>query len=307
VATQVENGKAFEFAVAQTLSHRLSIPVVASEAQRTALSCFEERISASLRARFKRGASLAASHILEKESARLPELALTQIELAADSRGQSGDVRDVVVTGRNGSFGISCKTNHDAFKHSRLSGTIDFVKDWGIDPQGCSGDYWDAVSQIFVELRKIRKDSGATALWRDLSSVPERFYWPVLNAFQAELSRLTMTGSPDSGIKTRNLVRYIIGNQDFYKVVVRPEQVEIQGFNPNGSLSVHNTKLPDHVVGIDTLNGGQYSKTVRFNNGFTFNFRIHSASSRVEPSLKFDVRAVALPPKEIYTNHISLL
>jgi hypothetical protein len=82
-------------------------------------------------------------------------------------------------------------------------------------------------------------------------------------------------------------------------------QVEIQAFNFRNTLSVQKSKFPTKIVRIDNLNGGQYSKTVRFNEGFTINFRIHSASSRVEPSLKFDIRAISLPPRTIYTHYIS--
>jgi hypothetical protein len=135
--------------------------------------------------------------------------------------------------------------------------------------------------------------------------VPDRFYWKVLDAFEAELLRLTAPGAPRAAEITKSLISYIIGNHDFYKVISRPDQVEIQGFNLNGTLAVAKTRYPEHVIQIDRLNGGQYSKTVRFNRGFTFNFRIHSASSRVEPSLKFAVSAISLPPAEIYTNHIS--
>jgi len=42
------------------------------------------------------------------------------------------------------------------------------------------------------------------------------------------------------------------------------------------------------------------SKTVTFNRGYSINFRIHSASSKVESSLKFDVNAIGLPVNEIY-------
>ena len=100
----------------------------------------------------------------------------------------------------------------------------------------------------------------------------------------------------------------LVGQQDFYKVIDRSKHgvVEIMAFNFNDDLSVTRTRFPDYVIGVDRLNGGQYSKTVRLSRGFTFNFRIHSASSRVEPSLKFDITAVSLPPAEVYQNHIRL-
>ena len=303
-ASQVDNGKAFEYAIAQALCKELDVPIIESpEFQKTKRSF--ELVTPKLQERFPRAASLAVRHIVDKESKNIASKVPTGVWVASDSLGQKGDVRDVVIKCKDAEFGISCKTNHDDFKHSRLSATANFVKKWGLDTAGCSPEYWNAVSPLFAELKQIRKDSDSTALWSDQEDVPERFYWQVLDAFEAELLRLTAPGAPRASEVTKSLITYIIGNHDFYKVISRPEQVEIQGFNLNGTLSVSKTRYPEHVIGIDRLNGGRYSKTVRFNRGFTFNFRIHSASSRVEPSLKFAVSAISLPPSEIYTNHIT--
>lgn len=103
---------------------------------------------------------------------------------------------------------------------------------------------------------------------------------------------------------TREDVSYLIGNNDFCKVTASTGQVEIQAFNFKGALAVPKSKYPARIVGIDNLNGGQYSKTIRFSEGYTINFRIHSASSRIEPSLKFDVRAIGFPSRAIYTHHV---
>ncbi len=303
-STQVDNGKAFEYAIALALAKDLDVPIIDSPEFQNTKSSYE-KVTAKLQERFPKAASLAIQHILEKESRNIATKHPLGIWVASDSIGQKGDVRDVVVKCQDSEIGISCKTNHDDFKHSRLSGTANFVKKWGLDPEGCSPAYWDAVKPLFAELKQIRKDSEAKALWSDQESVPERFYWKVLDAFEAEILRLTAPGAPRAAEVTKSLISYIIGNHDFYKVISRQDQVEIQGFNLNGTLAVSKTRYPEHVIGIDRLNGGQYSKTVRFNRGFTFNFRIHSASSRVEPSLKFAVSAISLPPTEIYTNHIS--
>lgn len=301
--SQVDNGKAFEYAVAKALATALDVPIIESQEFQRSKSSYEKVIR-KLQERFPVAASLAVQHIIEKESATLVSRQPQGIWIASDSLGQKGDVRDVIVKCSNSEIGISCKTNHDDFKHSRLSGTANFVKKWGLDPEGCSQDYWDSVKPLFAELKEIRRSSGAKALWSDQKDVPNRFYWKVLDAFEAELLRLTAPDSPRASEVTKNLISYIIGNHDFYKVISRPDQVEIQGFNLVGTLAVSKTRYPEHVIGIDRLDGGQYSKTVRFNRGFTFNFRIHSASSRVEPSLKFAVSAISLPPSEIYTNHI---
>ncbi len=301
-STQVENGKAFEFAVAKSLLELLNVPILASPSSKTAQESYE-KVDEVLRLRFDDASKKAASHIFEKEEILRNEA--TSIWLASDSLGQAGDVRDVIVNCGDKKIGFSCKTNHAAFKHSRLSGKVDFIRSWGINEAGCSNDYWGQVKPVFEELTKIRKESAATALWKIQPDVANRFYWPILDAFESEINRLSKDPSTQAETASK-LVSYIVGFQDFYKIVVRKDVVEIQAFNLGGTLSVTKTRLPNQIIGIDRLNGGQYSKTIRLNRGFTFNFRIHSASSHVESSLKFDVTAISLPPSEIYTNHIML-
>lgn len=53
-------------------------------------------------------------------------------------------------------------------------------------------------------------------------------------------------------------------------------------------------------------NGGQYSKTIVFNRGYSINFRIHNSESKVTPSLKFDITAIGLPANEIYQQTFDL-
>jgi len=305
--TQVENGKAFEFAIASAFSAQLDAPIKAGRELELSRRCFE-KIEPEKQKRFHRSAVAAVAHILQLEDAQFRPRPRVQIRFNNDREGQSGDVRDVLVEHSNNELGVSCKTNHDAFKHSRLSGKIDFVKKWGLSTEGCSEAFWRRIRPIFEELAEIRSQSDATARWSDLNRVPERFYWPVLDAFERELIRLTGQGADSAPQVTRNLVAYLVGNRDFYKVIDRSKNdvVELLAFNFNETLSVGKTRFPEHVIGVDRLNGGQFSKTVRLSRGFTFNFRIHSASSRVEPSLKFDITAVSLPPTDVYTNHIKL-
>jgi len=100
-----------------------------------------------------------------------------------------------------------------------------------------------------------------------------------------------------------DFIKYIVGNRDFYKVISTKIKVIIQAFNLNGTLNTTKQPLPDTIDFIKYKNTNQYSKTIGFNQGWIFNFRIHNASSRVEASLKFDVNALALSYKH-YTHHI---
>jgi hypothetical protein len=305
MATQTENGKAFEWAIAIEIHKQTGFQIVIGTATETAKRSFNA-ISLEKRTHFQRAAQESVKHILEKEAVKLLENQNYKICMVNDFAGQSGDVRDVLIVGDRFQFGISCKTNHDALKHSRLSGDIDFIKKWGLSESGCSQNYWEKAGILFNKLKIIKQESNSQKLWSELEDVPKNYYWPILDAFANELMLLEASAEINQGDFCKNMMNYLIGNQDFYKVIATSKQVEIQAFNFKNTLSIQKSKYPNKIVGIDNLNGGQYSKTVRFSEGYTINFRIHSASSRVEPSLKFDVRAIALPPRTIYTHFIEL-
>ena len=295
MASQVINGKAFEWAVGNEIVESYNFQLKDDEIAKHNKQCFfHNQITQAKRDNFLKSASKAVKHILEKEKL---SKSTGIVSFLADSRGQEGDVRDIVITTSDKELGISCKTNHDAFKHSRLSQKNDFVKRWGLHPDGCSQQYFDAIFPIFEELKEIKKESAGKVKWADLDDVPKRFYWPLLNAFSHEIERVS---SPEM---CRNFIKYIVGHFDFYKVISTNKKVLIQAFNINQTLNTTSQPLPTQIDFIKNKNTTQYSKTISFDKGWVFNFRIHNASSRVEASLKFDVTALALSYKH-YTHHI---
>jgi hypothetical protein len=131
--------------------------------------------------------------------------------------------------------------------------------------------------------------------WTDLDNYQERFYIPVLAAWKTELLRVAGGDDTASRLAATALCRYIIGKIDFWKVISRQDQVRLYAFNTEDSLGTNKTVLPNRILGIDSYDGSQYSMTVRMNEGYQFNFRIHNASSKIEASLKFDVQSEGLP------------
>ncbi len=137
MAKQVANGKGFEWAVASRLSSRLEIPISTDQASRTAKDSYET-LPVSKRELFDNHAERAVDYLLLLESDAIAHSFPELVWIATDNVGKLSDVRDVLVGQRRpGStkakalFGISCKTNHAAYKHSRLSGTLDWVREWG--------------------------------------------------------------------------------------------------------------------------------------------------------------------------------
>ena len=234
-----------------------------------------------------------------------PEPNELEIRLSSDASGQKGDVRDVVISDSTRSLGISCKNNHRAFKHSRLSASIDFVKKWNLNQAGASESYWTEVLPIFQELRKMKILSNGTASWNELPSKLSTVYSPILSAFENEISRLVAASEGDETVLTRNFIDYVVGKQDFYKFILTSENIEIIGFNFHNSLVVANSKYPTSIFNISRDTDHPSTTILRFKEGHTFSFRIHSASTKIEPSLKFDIQALALPSHQVYSNHIN--
>lgn len=256
-------------------------------------------------------ANTAVKHIVEIEP-RLEnptsEKDVLTLQIVPDSEGIRGDVRDVLFirSTQNWVTGISAKNNHKAVKHSRLSDTIDFGKEWF--QLNCSEIYFNSVIPIFSELRLIR---DSNELWRNLKDKHKRFYIPILEAFKTEMLRLDKANPT---LVPANLLKYLIGNKDFYKVIKRPNKTDIYGFHLYGTLNkpadkvkpkfkVNRVKLPTRIIELSFKPNSTDTLFLTCDEGWQISFRIHNASSRVEPSLKFDINLVG-QPQTLYSHHI---
>lgn len=305
MASQVGNGKSFEWAIARVLADSLEVPITEDNSALTAKVKFQEA-PAPLKRRHMIAASVAIEHILTKEGHRIARGVPQSIRIASDRAGQLGDVRDVVVQGTGDLLGISCKNNHRAFKHSRLSSTIDFIGKWGLSESGASETYQREIAPIFDRLQQLRDQSQGTMEWKNLSNKQNEIYAPILSAFEKELQRVTALHSNVETQMCRAFINYIVGNNDFYKVICRKGMVEILGFNFHGTLNVKRSRYPTQIHSVERDTKKKSTSVVRFQEGHTFAFRVHNAATLIEPSLKFDIQALSLPSSEIYTNHLSL-
>ena len=224
------------------------------------------------------------------------------LSIQEDARGIAGDVRDVLCIRRQNKWeiGLSCKHNHFAVKHSRLSYTIDFGDKWFAKP--CSSMYFDEIEPLFAELKAL-KEKGS--LWKQLDHKESRFYTPLLNAFISELKRLDALYPSEI---PPALITYLLGRNDFYKVIAKDSNktTELQAFNISGSLNksagsikplsrVQQIKLPNKIFDISYKQNSNNTIIITCDQGWAVSLRIHSAKSTVEPSLKFDVNLVGTP------------
>lgn len=307
MATQTEKGKAFEYAclnaIYTTLKDNQDIVIEKSGALSNAKR-FYEGIDNSETDKMDL-AALAATRVISRIE---PQLANTQnnsplfLSIQEDACGIAGDVRDIIcIRQQNGwEIGLSCKHNHFAVKHSRLSYTIDFGDKWLGKP--CSKKYFFDIEPLFAELLELKKRKK---LWRDLDQKDKRFYIPLLTAFIEELQRLDELYPSEI---PPALIAYLLGRNDFYKVIQKDSNrtTEIQAYNLFGTLNravgyikplskLPQIKLPSKIFDISFKDKSSNTVVITCDHGWAVSLRIHNASSKVEPSLKFDVNLVGTP------------
>lgn len=151
---QTNNGKAFEYACVMSLYNRLckdqEVSIEDTPQFRTAKNFFNS-MSEKMKLDLTAAANAATRVIirlepqLEYPSTNIP----LYLSLQTDAQGIKGDVRDVLCIRRQNQWiiGLSCKHNHHAVKHSRLSDTIDFGAEWFNIP--CSKQYFPRSFRFF--------------------------------------------------------------------------------------------------------------------------------------------------------------
>lgn len=312
-------GKAFEYSILKEFKEKLNtitnVEVVQNNALEIAKNCFNE-FEKQAQGRYLLTASFAVNFLMDIEprlSNDLGKKDILQLEILNDYQGQLGDVRDVLIIRvlQKWEIGISAKNNHKAVKHSRLSNDIDFGEKWlGVK---CSQTYFDEVGLVFTPLKEIKIKSQSTQKWHTLKSKEDDVYVPILKAFKKELQRIYQANP--KGIAS-HLIEYLVGNKDFYKVIKSKNTLEIQAYNLYGTLNIPfqniepkfktpQINLPDKIVNIAFKENSKTTLIVEFNNDWKLSFRIHNASSRIEPSLKFDINLLKTP-NSLFVNKLSL-
>lgn len=285
--SQNDMGRAFEFGLARAMSIKLKAGLISDSSMKVANESYIHTAQDEKNRIIK--SSQAACDFLHKQDNDLTGNDFT-VRIQSDQMGQAGDVRDVIITNKNThkEIGISAKNRHFAVKHSRLSPHIDFGYEWfGLK---CSTNYFSTIVPIFQDLQQRRENQQ---LWRDIEDKQQRYYLPILNAFKNELSNLYQQ-QPNN--VSKGIIKYLLGRHDFYKVIKENGDVSILSFNLDGSLGWgERLPLPTNIIQIALKPDSETTLILVFDKGWQISFRIHNASSKVEPSLKFDIAPIGFP------------
>ncbi|MGN8389354.1 HaeIII family restriction endonuclease [Helicobacter pylori] len=299
-------GRAYEYAWCLALEQKLSVfKKVIVDKQNGFNACYRayESLEKSLQERYLESAKQGVLLLLDCEPLLSEVIKSSQNEitlsLQKDKLGEIGDVRDILIYFDRFCIGLSIKHNHDALKHSRLSKNLDFGEKWlGV---GVSQNYKDTIKPLFERLENAKKEG---MLWRDFPNKEQEIYAPLLQAFKKEVLRIDEN---KENKVPQKMVEYLLGKYDFYKAILleREQKTKLEAYHFNNTLnrSVKNkpkriiplSKLPTRMIYFDFKPKSFNTLELVLNEGWSFSLRIHNASSRVEPSLKFDIKLLSKP------------
>ncbi len=304
-------GKGFEYAVLDAFRvfltrNGVDVETEVSEVYETAKSAFE-KLDSDEQLDYKAAASAAVKVIAPLE----PRLVIGEddsaisLRILPDARGEEGDVRDVVCArpSEGWEIGISCKHNHEALKHPRVTKDADFGKDWIGVP--CSSDFHEKIDRV---MRLV--DSWVGTKWRDHDNKVKDVYRPVLEAFVVEIEHLCQSCS-DAPAK---MAGYFFGIEDFYKVIAKDRRglglagrTKVMAFDIRGTLgkavkgkrpllSVPQISLPTRLIEIRIKPNSDTTIEMTFDRGWVIHMRLHNADSNVKTTgLKWDVTLSGMP------------
>lgn len=312
---QTIQGKAFEYACLTAITEKLKkkhkkFMIINDKAYKTAAKSYET-LTTQEKEIYKLAGSTAVKIIFPLEPRILNEdndiPLLLSINSDVKAKGVCGDVRDIIcLRGKsNWEIGFSCKHNHEALKHPRITEAKDFGSSWLGYP--CSPSFISKMNLILAPLEKLQ---NMQVNWRDIKNKADIYYVPILQAIMDEFKDICVKHSD----APKRLLSYFFGAQDFYKIISieKDRQTKVTAFNMNGTLnnpsvdavSIYKVKkihYPNRLVdiGFKREQNGQDSKTtisLIFDSGWQINMRLHNADSKVKMTgLKFDVQLAGQP------------
>lgn len=309
--TNTVQGKALEYAVLKKIytalkRRNIEVSIFNNPAFETAQKAFFT-LSEDEQNEYGAAAKTAIDIIMPLEPTLVTKQKTNSIEILIqeDAKGQKGDVRDVICRtfDKNWEIGISCKHNHEALKHPRVTSDADFGTDWvGV---ACSNTFFSQINEV---MQILNKWEGTT--WSEHPNKHKDIYRPVINAFIDEIRRLCSTHSN----VPEKLVRYFFGKDDFYKVIAKDSRkkdsyglTKVMAFNVKGTLGrscgkthpIHPVKtipLPSRLIEIGFKENSFTTLIMTFDKGWTLSMRLHNADKRVkETGLKWDIQLIGMP------------
>lgn len=276
---------------------------------------------------YDKAAKVAAAYLRMTEPIiKVPESLYAVLSAMPDSAGVKGDVRDIcftIYTDKSKKsvireLGISCKNNHEAVKHPRITEDLDFAKEWTKGKFKCSDEFLRKMEMIQKQIEQYQQKYNT---WSEVNDKMDTIYLPIVQAFVEELRRLgvvAVDADDDQREKASEFSKvffeYMFGTQDFYKFIKddKARATTVYPYNMHGSLmktykgvkneqAVPCVTMPEEIVEVRMKPKSKTTLEIYFDQ-WIISMRLHNADSSIRrTSLKFDVQIKAQPKKVMNT------
>ena len=276
---------------------------------------------------YERAAKVAAKYLTTVEPILTSKENLYGVLKAMpDQAGSKGDVRDIDLKIFQDKehiievidIGISCKNNHEAVKHPRITENPDFAKVWTNGKFECSHQFVKKMNGIFdlIDLYANQYEK-----WSEVADKKDNIYYPIIKLYAAEIKRLGTVDENSSEeeqeqakLFTKTFFEYMFGVQDFYKFIKEDHScsTKVYPYNMHGHLmkeyngcrnerAVQTITMPEEIVEVRVKPKSKTTIEVYFDQ-WIISMRLHNADSKISrTSLKFDVQIKAQPRKVMGT------
>ncbi len=321
---QTTNGKAFEYACIFNLNKiinkypQITSKIIKDNQYNICKKHFKSLSKNHKEVLIKGGFKLAEKLVMLEPRLIFSSKGMTdniELTIQSDEKGKKGDVRDIIairIKAKAGwEIGISCKHGHKALKHQRISPHIDIGKEWLLFP--CDKQYKQDIKAVF-DLVKSYKNEGKKE-WSEIINKDKEIYEPTIKAVKSFLERFY---KKHGKILCENLLTYIIGKEDFYKVIIqyKKRNLLLQGFNFNNTLNkkadnnqpyqkIPKLHKPSKFYSIGFKKDSKNTLLLVMDEGWQISMRIHNARTDIENSLKIDAQLIG-NPSNLFNETINL-
>lgn len=276
---------------------------------------------------FDRAAKVAARYLRMVEPIlQTPDTLYGVLSAMPDTAGIKGDVRDidfVIYDDKSKKnlikeIGISCKNNHEAVKHPRITENPDFADEWTNGEFHCSDIFMQGMYEIHQKIEEYRSQYTK---WSEVEDKKDTIYYPIIKLFVDEIRRLGICEETDSEERraeakhfTEEFFEYMFGTQDFYKFIKddNSNSTKVYPYNMHGTLmksykgnkneqAVKSINMPEEIVEVRIKPKSKTTLEIYFDQ-WIISMRLHNADTKItKTSLKFDVQIKAQPRKVMGT------
>lgn len=276
---------------------------------------------------FDRAAKVAARYLRMVEPIlQTPDTLYGVLSAMPDTAGIKGDVRDIGLVIYDDKskknlikeIGISCKNNHEAVKHPRITENPDFADEWTNGEFHCSDIFMQGMYEIHQKIEEYRSQYTK---WSEVEDKKDTIYYPIIKLFVDEIRRLGICEETDSEERraeakhfTEEFFEYMFGTQDFYKFIKddNSNSTKVYPYNMHGTLmksykgnkneqAVKSINMPEEIVEVRIKPKSKTTLEIYFDQ-WIISMRLHNADTKItKTSLKFDVQIKAQPRKVMGT------